>query len=62
MLQDYRVAIDNNIIILSNMIMSCFYKLESKTIGYVDLPVEKSALNQPWYAWCALWLLQKIVQ
>jgi hypothetical protein len=29
------------------MIMSCFYKLESKTIGYVDLPVEKSALNQP---------------
>lgn len=48
MLQDYKVAIDNNIIILSNVIMSCFYKLESKTIGYVDLPVEKSALNQPW--------------
>ena len=49
MLQDYKVAIDNNIIILSNMIMSRFYKLESKTLGYVDLPVEKSAINQPWY-------------
>lgn len=47
MLQDYKVAIDNNIIILSNMIMSRFYKLESKTLGYVDLPVEKSAINQP---------------
>ena len=45
MLQDYRTVSDNNLMIVVNMIMSCFGRINGKKVSYVDAPASKLASN-----------------
>ena len=49
MLQDQEIIIDNNLMTIVNMIMSCFDRLDGKKVDCVDASTRESASKQPQY-------------
>jgi hypothetical protein len=50
MLQDHRAVADNSLMTVINMIMSCFGRLQGKSMSdYVDAPTEELTSKQPQY-------------